>query len=704
METQKMESAKSLPEYAPMYEISGQDPITAHAFERYQKDKEKAEADIKYLRENSVSSYERKIDNALPDEAAVLIEQGLKSENAEKRKMCAFQIQFARKKFQAELIEKGLESRYPDTRKDCAMMIKSIPQENQASLEEKIDALMNADFENNIRLIQYASKSKQCTFIQTGLKIGNKESARMIEFAPEYERASLIEEGLASSSPEVQEESANAIQYVPDYEMAPLIRIGLSSGNPEIAKIASAMIYHVPRKEVGSLVELGLSAHNAEIQQKSASFISYVPDEERKPLLEKITDLIEKGLETGTKEDQLQYAIMILYAPAEKREDLRKKVSSVIEKGFASEKEEDRIQYADMFWYASDDKKASIIEAGLKNNSPEVQVKCASMIGDVPKEKRVSLIILGLQSQDPEVQKESAHAIEYADATEKADLIKLALSNGTPEIQKICAPKISYVPSESRNKIKEHMASMLEQSFTEGNEKNQKEYAWMMKYFPREKMSALIERGLRSHNPEVQKAYASMIENVSEQDKEPLFEIAKEKMGNLLIEPPLYKTGETSKETFSRNKFEKTGSELTLVGGELKDKTVLHRIDIDPFLAWQKLYEDHDLWKNAGFEYVPIEPIQSFKVNKDETVDVYSGVLDLSLAQWEEMGGNFWLELESDREKILMVLRKNKISHGHTHDNNFCLRFFRDESGKADFTKKPRIYLIDFDQAFIREI
>ncbi|MCX6739250.1 MAG: hypothetical protein NT098_04355 [Candidatus Parcubacteria bacterium] len=104
METQKMESKKNLPEYAPMYEISGQDPITEHAFERYQKDKEKTELDLESLRENSVSVYQKKIENAIPEESALLIEQGIKSENEEMRKKCAFQIQFARRKYQAELI------------------------------------------------------------------------------------------------------------------------------------------------------------------------------------------------------------------------------------------------------------------------------------------------------------------------------------------------------------------------------------------------------------------------------------------------------------------------------------------------------------------------------------------------------------------------------------------------------------------------
>ena len=39
------------------------------------------------------------------------------------------------------------------------------------------------------------------------------------------------------------------------------------------------------------------------------------------------------------------------------------------------------------------------------------------------------------------------------------------------------------------------------------------------------------------------------------------------------------------------------------------------------------------------------------------------------------------------------------IEHGHPHVDNFVLRFFRDDDGVPDLKRKPRLYLIDFDQA-----
>ncbi len=43
------------------------------------------------------------------------------------------------------------------------------------------------------------------------------------------------------------------------------------------------------------------------------------------------------------------------------------------------------------------------------------------------------------------------------------------------------------------------------------------------------------------------------------------------------------------------------------------------------------------------------------------------------------------------------------FDHGHMHDGNFCLRFYRNEKGEPDFTRLPRLYLIDFDLAISPE-
>ena len=164
-----------------------------------------------------------------------------------------------------------------------------------------------------------------------------------------------------------------------------------------------------------------------------------------------------------------------------------------------------------------------------------------------------------------------------------------------------------------------------------------------------------------------------------------------------LIKPPLYNK-DIDTEHFSRQAFEKTGSGTTLVGGKLKDKAIVRHIKPKAFLAWQRLYEDYTLWQNAGFDYVPIEPILSYRLNKEGLVDVFSGVLDLNLSKWEKTD-MFTDKLQQQKDKILEVLDTLNIQHGHAHEQNFCLRFFRDENGGIDFKRIPRLYLIDFDQA-----
>ena len=191
-----------------------------------------------------------------------------------------------------------------------------------------------------------------------------------------------------------------------------------------------------------------------------------------------------------------------------------------------------------------------------------------------------------------------------------------------------------------------------------------------------------------------------MIDGLLLPQRQRMFNLAIEKgLGEELIRPPLYKDKDINNQNFSRHQFDKTGSGTTLIGGALKNKTIIRHVEPEAFLSWQKIYENHKLWEENGFDYVPIEPIISYKLNKKGLVDVHSGVLDLSFGEWKRKTSLFVKGLGDEIDKIIQILDEQNIDHGHAHDNNFCLRFFRDSEGKVDFTKKPRIYLIDFDQA-----
>ncbi|MFA6566510.1 MAG: hypothetical protein WCT48_07245, partial [Candidatus Paceibacterota bacterium] len=278
-------------------------------------------------------------------------------------------------------------------------------------------------------------------------------------------------------------------------------------------------------------------------------------------------------------------------------------------------------------------------------------------------------------------------------------LIDAGLRTGNAAIQKRCAALILDISKEEAIPIQEKIAEIIEEGFANGRAEDMEEYALMIRYADKDKKAFLIRLGLSVADEKTRRRCLSMIPQVSENDKKELLKTAKEKLGDALVEPPLYAGGAISGETFSRKKFEKTGFETTLIGGELKGKTILRQMTPEQFTVWQELYENHDLWKKAGFDYVPIEPIQSFKVNKNGMLDVASGALDLSFESWRNLSGDFSEELDKDRKALLKVLIDNAFMHGHQHGNNFCLRFWRDENGHVDFAKKPRLYLIDFDQA-----
>ena len=211
-----------------------------------------------------------------------------------------------------------------------------------------------------------------------------------------------------------------------------------------------------------------------------------------------------------------------------------------------------------------------------------------------------------------------------------------------------------------------------------------------------------IKQSLSQEDPEVWRIAADTIRFAPVQERAGLIKQAFDAgLGNEIVKPPLYKNSDLDKERFRRKEFEKTGSETTLIGGALKDKLIIRHIEPKAFLAWQKIYENHRIWKNAHFDYVPIEPIQSYRLSKKGTVEVFSGVLDLSLAQWAEVSGDMFMEeLGKQKHNIISVLKRQGIRHGHTHDHNFVLRFFRDKDGNPDITKIPRLYAIDFDVAF----
>ncbi len=587
MENYKNESEKLniIPaEALGMYRLPGQEEITEHSLERYQKDKENFKNEAKGYHTEIPITIKDILAEAPISKMSEIIKEGLKSKDMREQLDCAEKIGYVKIEDRSELIQIGLQSDFPEVRWKCAWLIGYLPKEKKSSMYSHL--------------------------------------------------SSLISEKLDSKNIALAEEFAGLIKFVPGNTIPPLLQKGLESNNLTIQKLCASNIWNI-------------------------------------------------SLESKNEE-----------------EILTKKVSSIIEKGLKSENENDRLISASMIEYASIEKRASFTRDLLMNGTEKLQEMAAEMIHSSPRNEIASLIQIGLDNQSRDVQKKTVSAIEFATENERAALFEKALSIENAEIHKICAMNIDSISNnQDRAPLYLHLSQILEKGLASDDEESAKIYTMTIHSLPEKYWPSLLEAGLKNIHPTIQSRCLKMIHLLQDNEKEKLFDLAKKQLGNNVVESRLYEGGNISEDNFSRKDFLKTGSELTLIGGDLKNKTVLREIEINPFLVWQRLFEDYQLWKDNGFDYVPIEPIQSFKMTDSGMADVYSGVLDLSFYDWYQMTEDFRDELTKDRNMILRVLRDNAIIHGHPHDNNFSLKFFHDENGNVDFTKKPRIYLIDFDQA-----
>jgi len=502
---------------------------------------------------------------------------------------------------------------------------------------------------------RYQKDKNQDEAIRERVQKSKEEEQKDDEFLDKVENASDEEKVLIIKSeiekPHIIAWRVSLIDRLPEKDQVSLrklllerVKKGLKDPDTEVQTISMKLVREVPNEECFSLIGVGLEHPNTKVQRLALDNILYskISQKEKAALI----GLGLKSSNVAVWEKSAEFINLIHWESDKKQEKilLQNILFEKIKKELGSSSAEiqgklvkNSIFLREEQWIILEPAIMEKIKIGLESSGVEVQVIYPKLIQYVPPEKRASLIRLGLESPSIETQKKSAEMILVAPDSERPSLIELGLKNPNIEVRRGAARAVGVVLSSS---------------------------AWW------------------SGKAEIEK-FAD--------------QIIKMGLGEELVKPRLYEFSDIDKRNFSRQKFIKTGSETTLIGGELKDKTIIRHIEPEAFLQWQRLYEDYNLWKKAGFDYVPIEPIQSYRLNKDGLVDVFSGILDITLADWRSRNGKDDL-LKKQEDKILRVLEKLKITHGHTHENNFCLRFFRDEKGLIDFQREPRLYLIDFDQ------
>ncbi len=430
-----------------------------------------------------------------------------------------------------------------------------------------------------------------------------------------------------------------------------------------------AMVRNAAPLDQEKLVRVGLAATDLETQRIAASMISKV-------LIKDRAELIRAALALTDPEARLIAAETIDDAPKAKQLGLRKLLAKYIGAALATTDPTAQLLAAEAIWNAPQEEREKLktlllphIYAGLQSTDSEMRRIAAEMIRCATDEERDKLILIGLQSTDPVVQRITARTIQHSSIgnLRRATLIRAGLVTTDLETQRLAAANIKHVSGN----IQAELQTLLVEH---------------------------INAALNTTDPEMQRFAARMIRYAPEEARARLHALAITVLGDRLVAPPLYQ-GRKLKGLLDRVKFTKTGSETTLVGGSLQEKSIIRHIAPNAFQSWQRLYENHELWRSNGFDYVPIEPIHAFRLTPDGQVDAWSGVLDLNLSAWRDIGGDFLSELGQDGDHIVGVLRTQGVQHGHPHAANFCLRFARNADGHVDFTKKPRIYLIDFDEA-----
>ena len=341
-----------------------------------------------------------------------------------------------------------------------------------------------------------------------------------------------------------------------------------------------------------------------------------------------------------------------------------------------------------------EDEIAVYIVKALENDNIEIQRIGASLLKTAPENQRENLYILvykkiidGLNNKDVHIQRIAMNMIQFVPENIQEQLREIILekiigvfNSHNVDEWRIMAKKINLAPRKEQDNLRSIVYRKIIDALNQNDLRIQRLAAVMVRYAPTNKQAEL--------------------EDIVREK----FELAKRNgMFKEIARSPLYLRSEgKSDSTFSREVFAKTGSDTTLLlGKQFKDNLIFRHIEEPCFSAWRKAYESHNKWSMAGFDYVPIESVYSFRYDHESKwVNVASGILDLNLEEWYAFSGNtFRDDLDKQKSKILTVLKDLNIDHGHPNDSNFCLRFHRDKDGSVDISKMPRIYLIDFDKA-----
>jgi HEAT repeat protein len=472
----------------------------------------------------------------------------------------------------------------------------------------------------------------------------------------------------------------------------------------DIKRLTLEIFSTAPDSVKASLIVRGLNDSDPYIQRTAAGLILFYPSENKDSLKDLVFQKVIEGFDSFDFEAQIYAAEMVVAAP-------RDKVALLVIKGLDHPNPYVKeaickfgLPLVDMDDVAVLQKDiANKVTIGLESHDSNIQESSANMIQFCGILDNEGLVENALEHINPVVQEISARLIQNIDINLKAGFVEKGIDHPNWNVKRIAAQSISHCREAAKDRLQDQVLRYVDLGLKNPDPNIQKIAAEMILYAPKFQRTDRVVRGINSNNIYVQEAAIQSIASVPDSERGELINLViKKDLFETLIQSQLYKDYDLDNDNFDRVDFKKTGSKTLPLGGGLKDKVIMREIDPESFVAWQKAYEQHEVWKSMGFEYVPIEPIVGFGITNDKNIQVYSGVLDLNCNKWFEFTINKHLSSLLNKISLISnVLKTMRISHGHINMGNFCLRFYRDSEGRIDSTREPRIYLIDFDAARI---
>lgn len=597
-----------------------------------------------------------------------------------------------------------------------APLIAEAPAETQTALRRQLSTGIRVamivgksdSYYHALNLLLYLSPNQRTKILSAAFECHDTylhdSAAAYIRYAPSEDQAALVGLALLESSPRARIHALQGVDALPEAPRAFMVQRGLRDPDITVALKAAEMIERLPPAEqpearalVPVVIRRGFLDKSCDGVEMAASMIRYAPDDEQPVLRDQLSTILNAALNvpaipvTPKLGPRLRWvfqqwsaptrditrwftlAKVIDEAPAEKQNELRSLLPALLREALAEgQTERNAFIATDTIRYAPAEMRSAFILAVFSNKDPYLRDRAARQIQYAPESERSALLQRAQQDPAAVVRSSAVHVISFIPASERTPFVIRALMDPVSDVAGAMIEDADCIPPQ----------------------------AWQ----------AVVEAGMKSPNEAIVTFAAGHLCYIPDEAAERIRGEYSQYFTDLTVlasHSALYEGA--GAERFTRQKFEKTGTDLTLLDRplraaheqSLREKTVIRTIPLTAYLAWRKAFEAADVWKAHGFDYVPVEPIVRISSKQHRrNVDVATGVINgPSAGAWQEQGGTCMGEIIDAVDEIDRVLEELGIDHQHAHYGNFVLLFDRDEHGTPIITTPPRIYLIDFDQA-----